>query len=520
MTLIKCKKSDLVQELLRLGDKPYDLKDRAPLAMLYDLAERDVLLMMGRQYGKSTFLASDSLADVAAIPFFNILYVSPRQDQTTEFSNAKLLPFIKFSPLFRELCIDPSVINNVGKKTFSTGSGITLKYAFHSADAIRGVSADKVTIDEIQDIIYDNVAIIEECLSGSPYQWRAYAGTPKTLNNTLARKWFSSTQNEWVLKCPHCNVWNIIMIENIGPEGLICKKCKKDLPRDSRGEWISKYKIGDTTNGIFLSGFRIPQVLSPTVQWKRIIEKQKTMSSAQFMNEVMALPFDNSANPISEAELRDSCAEGMVMVEEPSPAYRDTHLFMGVDWGHGDISLSAKKTGKGTGYTVVTIGYLDWDGRFKVLFMKKFTGAESDPQYQVKWVIDAWRKYNITCIGVDWGAGFLHNAELKHGLGKDRIIEWQAHDSLRVSAKWEPLAERMMYNRTDCMTDRFVEIKNKSIVFPDWKQFKEFAQDFLTICVQYRSNGTMYYDHVQPDDAFHSYMICKMTCDHILKSHT
>jgi len=41
----------------------------------------------------------------------------------------------------------------------------------------------------------------------------------------------------------------------------------------------------------------------------------------------------------------------------------------------------------------------------------------------------------------------------------------------------------------------------------------------LTICVNYRDNGRdMYYDHVLPDDGFHSFMMCKMTADHILHS--
>lgn len=483
---------------------------------LYNLEETDTLLMMGRQYGKSTFLASDSLVDVTAMPFFDILYVSPRQDQTSEFSNSKLLPFIKFSPTFRQLCMDASVIQNVNKRTFTTGSGITLRYAFHTADAIRGISADKVTIDEIQDIIMGNVPIIEECLSGSPYQWRTYAGTPKTLNNTLAQLWYRSTQNEWVLKCPHCNLWNILMMENIGKHGLICKKCKKDLPKDAKGQWVAKKKMGD---GIYMAGFRVPQLISPTVKWHRIIEKLNTYPTAKFMNEVMALPCDNSANPVTESELKDICNPEYKLTLGRPAGTEALHLFLGVDWGHGDISLKAQRGGGGTGYTVLTLGFHDWNGKFRVLGMKKFSGTESDPSYQVKYISQLVNKLSITAVGVDWGGGFMHNAQLKQFLGVQRVIEWQANDSLRVTARWIPEAGRMLFNRTECMTDRFVEIKNKQVTLFNWKEFKEFSSDFLTICVNYRVNGRdMYYDHVLPDDAFHSYMICKMTADHIIKS--
>lgn len=515
--MLECSKSDLVQTMLCLNNEPYSLKDRAPMLTLYNLQENDVLLMMGRQYGKSTFIASDSLIDSFVMPFFNTLYVSPRKEQTSEFSNSKLLPFIRFSPTFRAYMLNGPTVQNVSKRTFTNGSSITLKYAFLTADAIRGVSADKVTIDEIQDIIMDNVPIIEECLSGSRYQWRTYAGTPKTVNNTLARLWARSTQNEWIMKCPHCNKWNILGMENIGPKYMVCKKCGKELSRDAEGQWVAKKHIED--KDVYLSGFRVPQIISPTAKWSKIIEKLNTYPNAKFMNEVMALPCDSSANPISESELRVVCDDKRPMALKRTPHTQPLHLFLGVDWGHGDVSVSAQKNGHATGYTVCSLGCYDWDGKFKLLGMHKFTGNESDPIYQVEYIKKLATQLSVMAVGVDWGAGFMHNAQLKQMLDPDRVIEWQASDSLRVNAKWIPEAGRMVFNRTECMTDRFVEIKNKKVEFFRWEEFKEFAQDFLTICVEFRSNGgQMYYDHVLPDDAFHSYMICKMTADHLLRT--
>lgn len=515
MPVFNCKKSDLVQALLRLDNAPYSLVGREPLVDIYNLEEHKRLLMMGRQYAKSTTIASDALMDSATRKFFRTLYVSPRQDQTSEFSNSKLAPFIKYSPIFKGLFIDKDCMDNVGKRSFKNGSEITLRYAFHTADGIRGISADHVCIDEIQDIIMSNVPIIEECLSGSKFQWRTYAGTPKTLNNTLGQKWFQSTQNEWVLKCPHCNCWNIITIESIGPVGLLCKKCKKDLPRDSQGQWIAKRELG---NGIYLVGFRVPQVLSPVTPWERIIEKMQTYSTAKFMNEVMALPYDNSANPITESEIRAVCTSAENKFARRADN-EGSHLFLALDWGHGDVSIKSQRGEKPTGYTVMSLGRYDWDGTFELLAMKRFSGMESDPQYQVEEAVRIAKKLNVTAVGVDFGGGFMHNAILRDRLGTDRIIEWQANDTLKVSAKWIPEANRMLFNRTECMTDRFVEIKNKRVKFFKFDAFKEYMSDFLTICVDYRGDGrSMFYNHVLPDDAFHSYMMCKMTADYILRS--
>lgn len=528
--IVNCRKSDLVQTLLNIEGQPYSLLGREPLVDIYNLEENNTLLMMGRQFAKSTYEASDTLMDSVVMPFFKTLYVSPRQDQTAEFSNAKLHPFIKYSPRIRELLIDKDCTDNVGKKTFKNGAEVTLKYAFHTADAIRGISADHVRIDELQDIITSNIPVIEECLSGSGYQWRTYAGTPKTLNNTLARKWAQSTQNEWVLKCSGCNKWNIIGMENISEDGLICKKCGKLFHRyeirinkkpmyliEEKGMWLAKKKIS-RADGIFMAGFRVPQLLSPMMPWDRVIEKLKTYPVARFYNEVLAMPYDNNANPLNETQLKAVCCLGP-MAWTKRQDMEGTHLFLGVDWGHGDISIKSKRGERPSGYTVMCLGRYNWDGKFELLAMKRFSGAESDPEHQVNEVIRIARLLNVTAVGTDFGGGFMQNKQLSRVLGGHKIIEWQANDAIRVSARWISEAGRMIFNRTDCMTDRFVEVQNGDVRFFHWDEFREFAPDFLTICIDYRSNGRdMYYDHVLPDDCFHAYMMCKMTADHLLYS--
>lgn len=515
MLTLTCKKSEMVQALLCLNNGRYSLEGRPFMNNLYDMQENDVVLMMGRQLGKSTFIASDSLMDVAMRPFFNILYVAPRKDQSEEFAHKKLEPFINYSPRYQELFCSNKLTQKASSKIFKNGSSISLKYAFLTADAIRGISADKVTIDEVQDILSSNIPIIEECLAGSQYKWRTYAGTPKTLTNTLTQAWEMSTQNEWVLKCPHCNVWNILGIENVGPKGIICKKCGGDLPRDSEGCWVAKKQIDNTS--IFMTGFRLPQIMSPRAKWSNIIEKKKKYPHAQFMNEVMALPYDNSANPLTEAELRNACDpfRGNSFVRDANSA--NSHLFLGVDWGHGDLSIRSAKGNRPTGYTVATLGMFDWNGNFRVIGMKKFDGKESDPAYQVKYIINLIQSLQISLCGCDYGDGFLHNELLRQGTYPGKIVVWQASDNLKGKAKWIPEANRMIFNRTECMTERFLDIKKGRISFFKWEDFKDFSSDFLTINIQFRGEGSiMYYDHTLPDDSFHSMMLCYLTAYHAM----
>ena len=69
------------------------------------------------------------------------------------------------------------------------------------------------------------------------------------------------------------------------------------------------------------------------------------------------------------------------------------------------------------------------------------------------------------------------------------------------------------------MTNLFVQIKNKELRLFNWQEFYPFSADFTTIYVDYRADGrTMFYNHVLPDDAYHSLLMCKMTADYICAS--
>ena len=136
-------------------------------------------------------------------------------------------------------------------------------FAYLDAERTRGISADKNVIDEVQDMDITFLPIIHETLSASR-DWGIiqYAGTPKTLDNTIERLWVDSSMAEWVIKCPHagCGHWNIPslefdLIKMIGPvredisdtcPGVVCAMCQKPInPRPpaqgGTGRWIHRY---------------------------------------------------------------------------------------------------------------------------------------------------------------------------------------------------------------------------------------------------------------------------------------
>lgn len=504
-------RSELVEKVFTLKGKPFSFNKREMFRLIYDKPQKNSVYMMGRQMGKSTTLANEILMDALLIPWFTTLFVTPREQQTRTFSTDKLLPVVKYSPVFKKLMLDQDSISNVFDRSFSNNSKIFLRYAFLSADSIRGISAHKVLLDEVQDILWDNVGIIDEVLSGSDIELRrrAYAGTPKTVNNTLNRLYQKSTKHEYIIKCQGCNVWNILGVENVGKDAVICKKCGKKLGPPFEGQWVC---TNDNPEAQRVFGARLPQLLSPVVDWEEMAAKFESYPTYQFYNEVLALPFDVGANPISELDLINACCEDP-MALPPAGATQNGILALGVDWGHGENSLSSARGFTPTGYTVVSLGRLQANGNYKIIWAKKYSGKESDPRIQVREVATLAKIHKVHIVGADHGAGFYHNTELKDLLGQTPLIEFNASGNVREKIKWDPEVDdsKITFHRTRCMSEFIHDVKSGKLIFPRWADFSVFSDDFTSIYIDFSRGGTMYYDHVLPDDGFHSCMIGRLS---------
>jgi len=505
------KKSQFVEQLFTIRGKPFSFKGREMMRDMYDMKFDTAVFMMGRQVGKSVTLCNDMLTDCFLIPWFNTLFVTPRMEQTAMFSNDKLKPTIKGSPRFNKAMCDSSVMQNVFDKEFLNNSKIFLRSSFLTADSIRGISADKSVLDEVQDIIFSNVGIIEQVLSGSEYQIRLYAGTPKTHTNTLARLYSRSTKNEYLVRCRGCNKYNCLNEDNVGKKGVICKKCGKSLGPPFDGQWVSMNPKSTTL------GFRLPQIISPTANWKRIMEIREEFPHYQFMNEILALPHDSGSNPITETDLMACCDPGRKNELPASGTPPAGTLVLGIDWGHGDLSLASKKKNAPTGYTVAVLARLLSNGVFEILWIKKFKGVESDPIHQIKELFILAKTQKTLCVGADHGGGFYHNVDLRKRLGdRPPLLEFNAHANVREKIKWDPEVDsnRVTFHRTRCMSEFFHRIKQGRLRLPQWEDFADFAPDFLTIFVDYRSGieqDKIFYNHVLPDDTFHATMLAYLT---------
>lgn len=467
---------------------PFSFESRRYLRAIYDTTSPRVLLKCGRQVEKSTYLGNRLLAMTCIQPSFTALYVSPTNQQTKTFSNDRIKEPIETSVRLKAWTTD-KLAQNVFQKKFINRSQIVMRYAFLNADRVRGIPADLVCIDEIQDIHTDSVPVIEECLSHSAFKFKLYAGTPKSLDNTIEAIWTEdSTQNEWVVPCDRCGggdyrYWNILDEENIGPHGLICDKCGGPIdPMHPDAQWASMNPKPRVPTP--MDGYRIPQIMVPWLKWEDILSKQLSYTRAKFYNECLGMSYDSGTRPLTRQDIVDNCRDEIRLTPEGIKhnlqIARQVQCFMGIDWGTGEQT-----------YTVAVIcGY--HNGRFQLLYAHRFEGSETEPLVQLEKIYELVTRWRPELIGCDYGGGFDRNDAMIRKFGPTRVFKYQ-YSTISSKVKWDAGLARFLLNRTEVMSDIFNGIKRRAVfAFPRWEDFERpYAADMLNIFSEFSEERRM-----------------------------
>ena len=474
----------------------------------------DSFIVDGLITHNSTTLGNRLLCYSALTNNFRSLYVAPSAEQAKVFSNDRIKDVIDSSPMLRSYT--SSKINQaVFFKKFINYSQIRLRYAYLTADRVRGIPADMVLIDELQDILVDNIPVIEQCAFHSSYKLFLYSGTPKSVDNTIAHYWSEfSTQNEWVVPCERHGLpsdqstwhWNILAEKNIGSLGLTCDKCGELIDaRHPKAQWAAMQPMTeDNKDKVTFEGYRVPQIMVPWVDWEEITVAQEQYSRAQFMNEKLGMSYDSGVRPITRAQLQAICRSELQMgdIEEFRRLAQGRSIYAGVDWGPGESAS----------YTHISFGGYLGSGNFTIFWCHRFTGQDLDPERQLDLVTQMCTQLQVRIIGVDYGGGFYPNDKLIKRFGAHKVMKYQYNPRQKKKIYWEPNLKRWMTHRTEIMSDLFNAMKAKKIDLPNWDDYKEpHAQDVLNIFTEYNERLRMNEYKKQPgktDDAFHSHLLC------------
>lgn len=427
--------------LFRFKKAPLTLKDYQPMAPLFRTDRpQHLVFKCSRQVGKSLSLASGGLAMASAIDNFNMLFVTPLQEQIKRFSINYVKQLIEDSP-FRDKFTSEFGVNTMQQRSLPNGSTLHFSFASTSADRIRGINSDFVGFDEIQDFDADLLSVIAATAAASKYEYYQYTGTPKTLDNTLQGLWMDSSQAEWWVKCDHCGEYNIPSLEYhleemIGPlhddiseacPATICHKCKKPIfPRN--GFWVHRYPERRATN----AGYHVPAIVLPLhfadkTKWASLLAKQQgaaQTSRAKFCNEVLGEAVDVGQKLVSMTELT---AAGSLPWEN-NPEFPSPEIFkrlgsypykiLSADWGGGGKDMVS--------FSVLALMGMRPDGAIDVLWGKRFT-ASLDHHGEAVECLKLMKRFQVNYLVHDYtGAGALRETILhKAGVPINKIIPIQ-----------------------------------------------------------------------------------------------
>lgn len=470
----------------------------------------EVLLMTGRQVEKSTTVSVKIANNILLRRFCRNLYVAPLNEQVKVFSKGRLDKLFRYSnnDLIRKRYMSNELANQVFHKEFLNGSEIYLRNCFESGDNIRGLSVSDIFIDEIQDILVDALPVILETQTRAKKKRRIYTGTPKTFSNTIQQQWEMSSQADWVIRCPKCGKHQVMGVESVTPTAYVCRNHRCRQPIDdivrAMGRW--EHRQPDRR----LKGFRITQMMIPDIKPFDLYNKIQEYPILRLKNEVLGESYEKADKPFTKTFMMEITDKDFSMMNGiTNTVFANTPTFLGVDWGEGEKNGEA-----GTGYTIMTVGAYDADGKFQILFSKRFErGDELDPDYQIKTLYNIVDMFRCRFIIADYGAGVKENKRIRKHLGT-RFAQCQYVGNQKKKLNYDAGEFKYLIERSDWMTD-FIDFCHDGNLRlfgkNDEGMLNVFYDNFTAIYSEYRrsSNGLaekLFYGHdlTQPDDAFHS----------------
>lgn len=465
------------ESLIYLDGKPLSFNGMNYMRTIINTDAEKCMIMSGRQVGKSTVSSTIITTALTSTPYFRTLYVAPRMDQVTSFSADKLMPMLRNSPLIAKYYIDSTCKQQVYLTSLLNGSACYLRSCYLNADGIRGLSINQVFLDEVQDLNYDDLPVIEECTARRNPKRLYYTGTPKTFDNTIQKLWDNSSQHYWALKCDACNTWNVpILLENLAPTGLICKKCGHSLTV-SDGEYVAMHPDRKFI-GYHISQAMVAGVPETGIPWTRLWEKvgNPMYSEAKFFNECLGFSYDNGAKLLVEADVRACCDQNMTQVTTRRKSeWGIYNLVAAVDWG----------VLGGNTHTVLTIGGLDTNGNVRIIFSKKYP-VDQDPLTQMEDITKLIKDANVAIIVADRGGGSLANSVLRRNFPTKHVYEIEYKARVQAGMKYNAESKSWVTDRTRAIAGIVLDIKAKKIIFPAYKIMEDtFAPDLLTLMCEY-----------------------------------
>lgn len=329
---------------------PYSFRHHPWVKEMHDCTDEVMVGQKGAQLGftevalNKTFYNIDILGN-------SVLYVLPSTNpDAANFSTSRFDPALELSPHLRNLFSD---VKNIGHKR--AGSANLFVRGSRSRSQLKSVPVSVCIVDELDEMIQEHIALINERMSGQMEKQTFMLSTP-TIEHFGINDYFNqSSQDHWHFPCPLCGKWTqlifpdclVITAEHaadprVRDSHIICMECKGALDHKGKPDYLGKGKWVSTYGNRVMRGFHVSQLYSSTVRPYELalsyLRGQVNPADAQeFFNSKLGLPYEEDGARLSDDDILQ-CTGQFGSVDSGT---RGALITMGVDvgtWLHCEIS--------------------------------------------------------------------------------------------------------------------------------------------------------------------------------------
>lgn len=485
-------------------NKPEKNEYREYLFEMYRDEHPRIVVVTGRQVEKSTMCRNKIIADMNTNEGLTALYSAPRAEQVARFSAERIKNAMRDS---QGGALKDSILKK-GKDTasfiqFDSKCNLYLYSCWADGDAIRGIAAQRVYLDETQDVTTSARETVSECLGHAHGGGQMYHfGTPKNSGSEFHKLWELSDKKEWYIECknPKCGLKQKITVNNIfKPDEnkaayFGCTRCKKELDR-SKGEWKAEEPNAK------MSGYHITQLMCSWISADQILYKKATYSDQKFKNEVIG-EFHNVYG--KTLDLQDIMNATRATMRLPNKGY-DHPSYMGVDWGSGNNSFSV--------ITILAPEVVDGEEKLVYKYVHKYNSSSYGEI--LKEIYRLQKAYNVDNIVIDIGDARRQFEELLVEF-PHKVAACQYVLALKTPYRWDRKTRIHTVDRSYAI-EQVIDLFHKDKIIIPYDKITIQATDKLgwlfdhltsleAEWVEPSSGNTGYtrYLHSNPDDGFQS----------------
>lgn len=455
----------------------------------------ELFLLANGQYGKN------------GKPPIRVAHLFPILEQSLRFSKTKFASTIATAkPVqhpkkknekisFLETRLDSN--NSLNYKQFKDNNYIFIESTGLTGDRVRGISADAMLFDEVQNMRDTAIENAIKSLTQAQYGpvgdgIQMLFGTPLKKGSSFHARWLASNQQYYHLGCESCgkhfplytpgsDAWENIWIEDDLPKenpshGFIvrCIHCKHEQDKRKaagRGKWV-EYNNNPKNKYI---GFHLNQLFIPNFpRWKIINEKPENHpvnTERAYQNEVLGEFFSGSSATVSRDDIDSKCGDINLRMAHSLKSHPSRRIILGLDWGlkyadtDSDSDESSNKKTIGKSFSTAIILVQEGPKLFKIAWAEKI--QKPDLEFRLERVDQLARLYSVDLILGDIGFGYEIGKALQRKYGQKYLaISGLSKITGKFRITEEDYVNTLQFEKDYVLEQVFELLKGGNIKFP------------------------------------------------------